>query len=162
MSVLDFLDDLSQELKINTAFVNLFAPFYRGNSLKKRTSTETPKITISRPPRPESLTFEFENDHARATKEILPDEITRELEALSQVDLDDRNSRIAKLEKLRRKGEFDSDEEDANAGEDPTLVHQDEDLKGKSGTVPESAESSVEGKIAECSARYFANKSARS
>ena len=126
---------------ITSIFTRLF-PIHRGNSLKKRTaaSSETPKITISRPPRPESLTFEFENDHTRNTKEILPDEITRELEALSQVDLDDRNSRIAKLEKLRRKGEFDSDEEDANAGEDPTLVlHQDEELKSKSGTVPESS-----------------------
>ena len=117
--------------------------------MKKRTSTETPKITISRPPRPESLTFEFENDHARATKEILPDEITRELEALSQVDIDDRNSRIAKLEKLRRKGEFDSEEEDTNAGEERTLAHQDEDPRGKSGTVPESAESSVEGNMSD-------------
>ena len=85
---------------------NLF--FKSGSSLKRQPSSEqTPKITISRPPRPESLTFEVEHDNASkntAKTTVLPDEITRELEALSQVD-DDRNSRIAKLEKLRRKGE---------------------------------------------------------
>lgn len=70
---------------------------------------------------------------------MLPDEITRELEALSQVD-DDRHSRIAKLEKLRRKGDFDSDEEDEGGA-----VGGQVQPKQVPVYHPESAESSVEG-----------------
>ena len=88
------------------------------------------------------MTFEFEDEHARASKEILPDEITRELEALSQVD-DDRSSRIAKLEKLRRKGEFDSDEEDHHAD---AATSKPEPVPKTQVLHPESTESSVEGK----------------
>ena len=123
---------------------NLF--FKSGSSLKRQPSSEqTPKITISRPPRPESLTFEVEHDNAsknNAKTTVLPDEITRELEALSQVD-DDRNSRIAKLEKLRRKGDFDSDEEDE--GGSGIGGGQAKAQSVNPNPYPESAESSVEG-----------------
>jgi hypothetical protein len=64
---------------------------------------------------------------------VLPEEITKELEALSLVD-DARKSRIERLEKLRRR-------EDVLPGEDD----DDDEFKGDQ-SLHESAESSVEGK----------------
>lgn len=111
---------------------------FRGNSIKKDPSA-APKIKISRP-RPESLTFDLD-DHDRiedSRRGVLPDEITQELEALSHEDRYDRQSRIAKLEKLRRGEEELDDEEDVKDEDQEQTV-------GKKVTLPESTESSVEG-----------------
>ncbi len=133
--------------------------FLSGNSLLRTgTSSSNPTIKISRPPRPDSLTLEFESEDVSATATtttksrkgefrrvpsgaVLPEEITQELEALSQVD-DERQDRIAKLEKLRRGEEIlpDADEyPDANEDQDASKTGQNQPVQ------PESTESSVEG-----------------
>ena len=67
----------------------------------------------------------------------MPEEITKELEALSLVD-DARKSRIERLEKLRRR-------EDVLPGD---IEDEDDDLRcDQSQSLHESAESSVEGKL---------------
>ena len=70
-----------------------------------------------------------------ASEAVLPDEITKELEALSLVD-DARKSRIERLEKLRRR-------EDVLPGGD---AEDDDDDMRCDQSLHESAESSVEGK----------------
>jgi hypothetical protein len=68
-----------------------------------------------------------------ASEAVLPEEITKELEALSLVD-DARKSRIERLEKLRRR-------EDVLPGD---IEDEDDDLRCDQ-SLHESAESSVEG-----------------
>ena len=69
-----------------------------------------------------------------ASEAVLPEEITKELEALSLVD-DARKSRIERLEKLRRR-------EDVLPGD----AEDDDDDMRCDQSLHESAESSVEGK----------------
>ena len=107
-----------------------------------------PKIKVSLV-RPESLSLDLEDEEPGSLRrkepiiprhhaQVLPDEITRELESLSHVDKE-RTSRIAKLEKWRKgvedvlpvEAEVDEIEEQAS--------------KVKNNVLPESAESSVEG-----------------
>ena len=73
----------------------------------------------------------------RVPSSVLPDEITQELEALSKVD-DDRSSRIAKLEKLRRG-------EDVLPDGEEDVKETEEEMRSKQIAQPESTESSVEG-----------------
>ena len=96
----------------------------------------SPNFSTSTPtPRPY---FTIEPIIPRHHAQVLPDEITRELESLSHVDKE-RTSRIAKLEKWRKgvedvlpvEAEVDEIEEQAS--------------KVKNNVLPESAESSVEG-----------------
>ena len=106
------------------------------------------------------MTLDLEHETENSRKESnsrkvqnsvqLPDEITRELEALSKVD-DDRLNRIAKLEKLRRGEEILPDLPD---GEDE--VREEEENKNKQIIQPESTESSVEGK--NCFSDLFLSK----
>ena len=145
-----------------TEFINF--KYFRGNSLKKQIHPN-PTIKVSRvPARPDSLSLELYDDKPTSKEEcsdegcasnirkvpsaVLPDEITKELEALSVVN-EERSDRIAKLEKLRRGEEVlpeDNDEDNEGAGANE--VENSKSNSGVAGAValPESAESSVEGK----------------
>ena len=97
--------------------------------------------------RPESLSLDLydeesgrkESNSGSAPRHapVLPDEITRELEILSQVDKE-RSNRIAKLEKWRKRVEEVLPECEGDEVEDAAS-------KIKSIVLPESTESSVEG-----------------
>ena len=125
---------------------------FSGQSLRGRSSSVTqnknPKIKVSLV-RPESLSLELYDEESgrkesnsgisapRHHAPVLPDEITRELEILSQVDKE-RSNRIAKLEKWRKGVEEVLPECEGDEVEDAAS-------KIKSIVLPESTESSVEG-----------------
>ena len=107
-----------------------------------------PKIKISLV-RPESLSLDLEDEEPGSLRrkepiiqrhhaQVLPDEITRELESLSHVDKE-RTSRIAKLEKWRK------GVEDVLPAEAEVDEIEEQASKLKNNVLPESAESSVEG-----------------
>jgi hypothetical protein len=107
-----------------------------------------PKIKVSLV-RPESLSLDLEDEEPGSLRrkepiiprhhaQVLPDEITRELESLSHVDKE-RTSRIAKLEKWRK------GVEDVLPVEAEVDEMEEQASKVKNNVLPESAESSVEG-----------------
>ena len=107
-----------------------------------------PKIKVSLV-RPESLSLDLEDEEPGSLRkkesiiprhhaQVLPDEITRELESLSHVDKE-RTSRIAKLEKWRK------GVEDVLPVEPEVDEIEEQASKVKNNVLPESAESSVEG-----------------
>ena len=139
-------------LSIHTRLISYIPiSFFSGHSLRKKENPvlkPNPKIKVSLV-RPESLSLDLEDEEPGSLRrkepiiprhhaQVLPDEITRELENLSHVDKE-RTSRIAKLEKWRKgvedvlpvEAEVDEIEEQAS--------------KVKNNVLPESAESSVEG-----------------
>jgi len=144
---------MSSESESNDEFFDAedITPKSRGHSLRKKENPAlkpNPKIKVSLV-RPESLSLDLEDEEPGSLRrkepiiprhhaQVLPDEITRELESLSHVDKE-RTSRIAKLEKWRKgvedvlpvEAEVDEIEEQAS--------------KVKNNVLPESAESSVEG-----------------
>ena len=93
-----------------------------------------PAIKVSLP-RPESLCLDLEAEQPRKGDDF--DEITRELEALGQIN-DERQRRIENLEKLR-KGQCSIEDGDEEETTDKAKPHPAPPLK------PESTESSVEG-----------------
>lgn len=107
------------------------SPLQRADS--SGTDVSTPTITVSKP------AFEAKPDIGLSSSvpvsdAVLPEEITKELEALSQID-EARKSRIERLEKLRRREDVlpgEEEDEDDMRLDQPTSLH-------------ESAESSVEG-----------------
>ncbi len=101
---------------------------------------QNPAIRVSSPLTRESLSLDLEHSHnsqdANKQNEFLPEEISQELEALSRVDVE-RNSRIARLERLRRGEGQDMDEENDDALEEQEAIQKQ--------FLHDSAESSVEG-----------------
>ena len=138
---------ISKGIKINYKPILLFS----GHSLRKKENPAlkpNPKIKVSLV-RPESLSLDLEDEESGSLRrkepiiprhhaQVLPDEITRELENLSHVDKE-RTSRIAKLEKWRK------GVEDVLPVEPEVDEIEEQASKVKNNVLPESAESSVEG-----------------